>query len=171
MQFEVDEKQRKKAKVPHELLLINLIAVHILWFVAALGMAKSYIEPLLATPVMSASILLYILWRANKALKEDEEWFVKCHWQIAAKRSKIFILMLVLMVTVSTLGWIGYTYLGMMKVAVMALIGGLAILPTMVTVLALIIMESESMQQASQGKLSDAMVEKFPNPGLKVIEE
>ena len=75
------------------------------------------------------------------------------------------------MITVTFLGWIGYTYLGMMKVAVLALIGGVGILPTMVTVLALIIMESDAMHQAKQGKLPDSILEKFPNPGLQVIEE
>ncbi len=171
MQFEVDEKQRKRAKLPHEIFLINLVAVHILWFVAALGVAKSLPYPLLAMPIMSASILGYILWRAKQTLQNEEEWFVKCHWQMAAKRARIFIGMLALLVLVSALGWVGYTHLGMMQVAVIALIGGAGILPIMVTVLALIIMESDAMHQASQGKLGKAIVEKFPNPGLKVLEE
>ena len=170
MQFEVNEEQRNKAKIPHEILLVDLVAIHILWFIAALGIAKTLILPVLATPVMSAMILIYLLWRAKRSIKTDD-WFVKCHWQIAAKRSKIFITMLGLLITVTFLGWIGYTYLGMMKVAVLALIGGVGILPTMVTVLALIIMESDAMHQAKQGKLPDSILEKFPNPGLQVIEE
>ncbi len=171
MQFEVSEQQRKRAKIPHEIFLINLVAVHILWFVAALGIAKSLPQPIIAMPIMSASILIYILWRAKKALQDDEDWFVKCHWQMAAKRARVFIGMLSLLVIVSALGWVGYTYLGMMQIAVMAFIGGAGILPIMVTVLGLIIMESDSMHQASQGKLGKAIVEKFPNPGLKVLEE
>jgi len=171
MQFEVTEEQCLQAKLPHEILLVDLVAVHVLWFIAALGMFNSLPYPTLATPVMSASILGYILWRAGKVRRANEDWFVMCHWQIAARRSKIFIGMLGLLVTVSTLGWMGHTYLGMAKAQIFPFIGGIGLLPTMVTVLALIVMESDAMHQAKQGKLGLGIQEKFPNPGLKVIEE
>jgi len=171
MQFDIDEAQCKKAKFPHEIFLINLVAIHILWFVAALGIVKTLPYPLLATPLMSASILGYILWRANKSKNEDD-WFVQCHWQIAAQRSKVFMGILALLITVSALGWIGYTYLGMMKVAVLAFIGGVGMLPTMVSVLALIIMESDAMHQGAQGKLGKSILEKYPAPAhIKILDE
>ena len=53
----------------------------------------------------------------------------------------------------------------------MALIGGLGILPVMVTVLVLVLIESEALYHANQAKLPDWVVQRFPNPDAKVIEE
>lgn len=79
--------------------------------------------------------------------------------------------MLVIAVTVVTLGWLAYSQLGLMKEAVYALVGGLGVLPIMVTVLVLILMESDALHQASQHKIPDRVVEKYPNPGIPVVEE
>ena len=170
MKFEITEEEAKKAKVPHEIFLTNMVGNHILMFIAALGMAGSYWQPLAMVPVISISLIIYTLWRAKKS-KVEETWYVMCHWQIAARRSRMFINMLLLMVLGSVFGWIGHAYLGMMEVAVYALVGGVAILPTMVTVLVLIVMESDAMHQAAQHKLPDSVVERYPNPAMKVIEE
>lgn len=163
MQFDIPEQQIHRAKFPHELFLTNLIGNHILWFVAALGMAGSFWQPLLVVPVVSLSILFYTLWRAKRA-KDRYEWFEMCHWQLAAKRSKIFIGVLSACGLVFVLGWIGYTYLDLKRVAVMALSGGVGLLPTMVTILVLIVMESDGLHQASHGKMPASLYARFPNP-------
>jgi hypothetical protein len=170
MKFDVSPEECKQAKIPHEIFLTNLIANHILWFVAALGLVRSYWQPLALVPIVSVCVLVYTLWRAKQS-KSRDSWFVMCHWQVAAKRSRVFIIMIALLLTVSALGWAGYTYLGMMQVAVMAVIGGVGILPTMVTVLVLIIMESDALHQAGHQKLPKSIVEANPNPDMKVLEE
>lgn len=170
MKFEIPEEEWKKARVPHEIFLTNMVGNHILMFIAALGIVDSFWQPLAMVPVISLCLLIYILWRAKRS-KTKDAWFVMCHWQIAAKRSRIFIYMLLLMLTVATLSWLGYTYFGMMKVAVYAIAGGLGILPTMVTVLILILMESDAMHQAKQCKLPESVVELYPNPDAIVVEE
>jgi hypothetical protein len=170
MKFQISDETAHKAKIPHEILLTNLIGNHILWFIAALGMAGSYWQPLLVVPLFSFSTLTYILWRARRS-KLMDEWYVMCHWQICAARSRVFIYLLLLSVTVVVLGWVGYTYLGMMKVAVYAISGGVGILPVMVTVLILILMESDALHQASLHKLPKRMVEKYPLPAdIAVLE-
>ena len=170
MRFELGADEIKGAKVSHELFLINLIGNHILWFVAALGVVSSVPQPLMLVPVISIAILGFTLWRARRALTRDP-WFVRCHWQIAAHRSWLFIAMLGLLGFVSTMGWLGYTYLGMKKVEVLALIGGIGLLPVMVTVLVLIIMESDALYQAHQGRLPRSVVQRYPNPQMTVLEE
>lgn len=170
MRFEVSTEEIKKANVPHELFLTNLIGNHILMAVAAGGVAGSFPWVMAMIPAISFSILGYTLWRARRSLRQDP-WYPMCHWQVCARRSKIFIVMLTMLLTIMALGWVGYTYLGMMKEAVMALIGGLGILPVMVTVLVLIIIESEALYHANQAKLPDWVVERFPNPDAKVIDE
>jgi hypothetical protein len=171
MKFQISDDTAHKAKIPHEVLLTNLIGNHILWFIAALGMAGSYWQPLLVVPLFSFGTLAYILWRARRS-KTRDEWYVMCHWQICAARSRVFIYLLLAGVTVVVLGWVGHTYFGMMKVAVYAISGGVGILPVMVTVLILILMESDALHQASLHKLPKRIVEKYPAPAdVPVLEE
>lgn len=170
MKFQVSDETAHKAKIPHEVLLTNLIGNHVLWFIAALGLAGSYWQPLAMVPVFSFVSLAYILWRASRA-KTQDEWFVMCHWQICAARSRVFIYLLLMSLTVVILGWVGYTYFGMMKVAVYAISGGVGILPVMVTVLILILMESDALHQATLQKLPKRMLEKYPAPADLVVLE
>ncbi len=170
MKVEVSEQDAKRAKIPHEIFLTNLIGNHILWFVAALGLARSSWYPLAVVPIASICCLSYVIWRAKRAQKCDP-WFVMCHWQIGAKRSKIFLSMFMIFGLISALGWAGYTYLGMMEEAVYAIIGGMGVLPIMVTTLVLIIMESDMLHQAGQGILPESNLEKFPNSEIVVLEE
>jgi hypothetical protein len=58
-----------------------------------------------------------------------------------------------------------------MREAVWALIGGVGILPVMVTVLVLIIIESDALYHANQAKLPSWVVERFPNAQAKVLPE
>ena len=170
MRFDVSKEEIKKANVPHELFLTNLVGNHILMAIAAGGMAGSFPWLMAIIPAISFSILGYTLWRARKSLTRDS-WYPMCHWQVCARRSKILILVLGLLLLISTLGWVGYTYLGMMKEAVLALIAGVGLLPVMVTVLVLVITESDALYHAKQAKLPNWVVAQFPNPDAKVVEE
>ena len=170
MRFEVSKEEIKKANVPHELFLTNLVGNHILMAIAAGGVAGNIPWIMALIPLISFSILGFTLWRARRSLKTDP-WYVMCHWQVCARRSRIFISMLLMLLTITLLGWVGYTYGGMMKEMVWALIGGVGILPVMATVLVLIIIESDTLYHANQAKLPDWVVERFPNPEARVIVE
>lgn len=170
MRFEVSPEEVKKANVPHEIFLTNLIGNHVLMFVGTTGLAGSFPWIMALTPSISFALMGYTLWRAKRSLKVDS-WYVKCHWQVAARRTKLFLGMMTMLAVVSLLGWLGYTYGGMMKEAVFALIGGIGLLPTMVVMLVLIIMESDALYHANQHKLPDWVVKRFPNPDAKIIEE
>jgi len=168
MQFEISEIEKKQARHPHEIFLINLITNHVLVFIALLGMAKTYPLLMLVTPSISLGLLLYILFRARRSLTQDP-WFVKCHWQIAARRSRLFIAMLAAM--------------GLFVAAVVLVSGGelkpqhyafagVGVLPTILTTLALIIMESDAMHQTRLGILPAKMIQQYPNPdAIRVNEE
>ncbi len=168
MRFDVSDAERKKAKFPHDLFLVNLIANHILAFVATLGMAGNWLWPMFIVPIVSFIILGTIFIRAKRSRQKDA-WFVMCHWQIARRRSAFFIKMMLMLMIIAGSGVYGYTNLGWMKEAVYALIGGVCILPIMVTTLVLILMESDSLHQADKGELPEKIVDLFPNPDAKVI--
>jgi len=157
------EDVRKKARHPHEFLLINLITNHILLFVGLLGMAKDEPWLLLIVPVLSISILSYLMWRALGSQNRDH-WFVFCHWQLCARRSRFFIGMIALM------------GLGILAILVSAggnlndlrpghyAIGGIVMLPTLFSVLALILMESDAVHKAGTGDVPEWLVKKYPPP-------
>ncbi len=171
MKFNITDEESRKAKIPHEIFLTNLVANHILWFIASLGMLKDTPQLLAMVPIFSFAFISFTLWRAKKS-KTTDSWFVMCHWQIAATRSHIFIIMLLFMLSIALLGWLGHVYFDMKEVAVYAIIGGVGILPVMVTVLALIIMESDILHQATLHKVPKGTVKKLRSPQMpEVIEQ
>jgi hypothetical protein len=170
MRFDVSPQEIKKANIPHEIFLTNLIGNHILMTVGVGGLAGTFPWLLAIIPATSFILLGFTLWRARRAIGRDS-WYVMCHWQVCARRSRIFITMLSMLLLVMTLGWLGHNYLGWRKEAVMALIGGTGLLPVMATVLILIIIESDALYHANQAKLPDWVVNRFPNPDAKVILE
>ena len=167
MMYEVSEQDKNDAKHPHDIFLINLIVNHILVFVGLIGMATSYPYLMLIVPAISAIVLTYIMMRAKRSLKEDS-WFVKCHWQLCAQRSKIFIIMIALMAVL--LAAVMLIAGGDPKPQHYA-IGGVVMLPVLVTVLVLIIMESDAVNQARHGQLPKSLAERFPNPNAVVLSE
>ena len=137
---DVPESERKQARHPHEYFLVNLITNHILVFVALLGMAKQEPWLLLIVPIFSVVVLTYLMWRAKLSRGRDP-WFVFCHWQLCARRSRFFIGMILLMG-----------------------LGIAAILPTLFTVLVLILMESDAVHKARVGEVPDGLVRRYPPP-------
>jgi hypothetical protein len=111
-------------------------------------------------PLLSFAALAYTYYRSGKVKREDSE-FIWAHWQVARRWSKLFSMMLTLLLTVSTLGWLANVHLGMMKEAVYAMIGGLGILPTLVSVLILIVIESDSLHHARVGTLPKWALRRF----------
>jgi len=170
MRFQVSNEEIKRANVPHEIFLTNLVGNHILMAVAAGGIAGSFPWVMAVIPAISFVMLGYTLWRAHRGIGRDP-WYVMCHWQVCARRSKLFILMLSLLLVAVVLAWAGHVYGGMMKEAAIALVIGGGILPVMVTVLVLIIVESDALYNANQAKLPQWVVERFPNPDAVVIED
>jgi hypothetical protein len=149
---DVSTEEIKQAKFPHDLFLINLIGNHILTFVATLGLATSWAWPMLIVPIVSFTILGTIIVK-GRAARKSKTAFVIHHWQIAVKRSLFFIKMLLVIMIIAAFGVYGYIGLGWMKEAVFAMIGGICILPIMVTTLVLIIMESDALHRASKAEL------------------
>jgi hypothetical protein len=158
--LEPNEAEIKSAKVPHDVFLSNLIMNHILLFTGISTFGQQYMSYMLLVPIFSVIALAYTFYRANKVKIEDSQ-FVYIHWQIARRWSVLFSGVLTLLVTVSVLGWLGKEYLGIMKEAVYGLIGGLGILPTLVSVLILIVIESDSLHHARVGTLPKWAMRRF----------
>ncbi len=170
MKFEIDEAEIQASKVPHEIFLTNLIVNHILYFAFALS-ASSLPLLIAVTPTVSVLALGYLMIRGRQVVNSDSmPWFVKCHWQVAMKRGRLLLLMLgglvallAVLLSIHLFGGAPFAQI----IPFMAVIT----MPVMVTILALIIMESEGLHHARTGQLSKGMVERYPPPDdITVLE-
>ncbi len=166
MKYDISADELKKARVPHEVFLTNLIFNHVLVFVAIIS-ASSLTQYVVIVPIFSVVSLVYLFWGASRASKHAS-WYVNAHWQIAARRSRFFLLMLAIMGSV--MAAVFMLSGGDMKPQHWAL-GGVAFLPVMITVLGLIVFESESLHQSKNGTLPDWVSERFPENALTPLEQ
>jgi len=157
-QYDVSAEETKNSRIPHEILITNLVFNHILIFVAILS-ASSLWKFVVIVPIGSALCLAYIFWAAKRA-QTTSRWFVCGHWQIVAKRSKMFLGMISAVSTVFAVLWLVSG--GDFKPLHWAL-GGATILPVMATVLVLVVLESDALYQAKQGILPERFETLFPN--------
>ncbi len=159
-EMQVTEEEINAAKVPHDIFLSNLIMNHILLFTGIAAFGGQYIKFLALVPIFSFIALVVTFFRASRIKRENSE-FVYIHWQIAKRWSLLFAGVLTFLCTVSFLGWLGQEYGNMMTEMVYALIGGLGILPTLLTVLVLVVIESDSLHHARMGTIPESAIKRF----------
>ena len=170
-QFDIPPEECKRAKWPHEIFLINLIFNHIFIFCATVAVFNTFpIVPALV-PIISFSIISYIFIKGRQVAASNESWFVKAHWQIAARRNRFFMLLLMITCVISGGGlWLS-KLLGWAKVPTIALIGGVGLLPFMVTLLVLIVIGNESVFVARDGKLPKRFAAQYPDSQSTLAEQ
>lgn len=157
---DVTQQEISAAKVPHDIFLSNLIMNHILLFTGIAAFGGKYIYLLALVPFFSFIALVITFVRSSRVKIEDSE-FVYVHWQIARRWSKLFSIVLALLCTVSLLGWLGQQYSNVMAEMVYAIIGGFGLLPTLVAVLVLVVIESDSLHHARVGSFPKGTKERF----------
>ena len=143
----------RRAKWPHELFLINLVFNHVLVFASTFGVYSTFPLMVLVVPVISLAITGYLLFKAKVIERSDETPLVKAHWQVADKRNKHFLQLLVAAAFVFGGGYALGSTLGWSKVTLIAVLGGAGLLPFMGALLYLIVMGNFSMYQARHNTL------------------
>ncbi len=152
------KKEQKLGQLPHQLFLFNMVGNHILLTVIALSNST---VPWLAfgVPIIGITIIVFTLLM-GLSLKNHESDFVRCNWRMVIKRTKIFMIAYGLLAITGTIAYLIHESMAIKELA-FAIIGGLGILPTMVLVLILTVIESESLNHAMKGELTDKDREKF----------
>lgn len=154
----------RRAKWPHEIFLINLVFNHILVFASTFGVYSTFPLMVLIVPITSVSIVAYIFFTARQVAAGNETPLVKAHWAVADRRNKVFF---ALLSSICLLGgaayWIGILA-GWSKIAVIAILGGVGILPFMVSILVLVVLGNASMYQARHNQLPKGYVSSSQNP-------
>lgn len=142
-----------RAKWPHEIFLINLIVNHILVFASTFGVFSTFPYMVLIVPLMSFAITAYIAIKAKQVAAGNEIPFVKAHWVVADKRNQHFMWLLTITCVVVGGGLLLSRLMGWSKIATLALLGGVGLLPFMVSLLVLIVLGNDSMYQARHSKI------------------
>ena len=164
MDIQSTELERKRARHLHAVLLFNLVVNHIFLFLMSLTLIKASSIPMIIMVALSISILAYIQIRANRSLTSEPSWYVRCHWQFAAKRARLFLILFIALGTLSLALFYGGHAMGMKAVATWALTGGFGLLPFMVAVLGLIVIEFDAEHQSRTGRVPDGAIANYPQP-------
>jgi hypothetical protein len=154
----------KAAKWPHELFLMNLVFNHCFIFIIALALAKSSPALIVITPLLSISIISYILIKQKQIAASNASYFLKGHWKITAVRNIWFLYLLIFTCTISGGGYYIFNALGLSKITLWALVIGVGLLPFMIALLTLITLGSDSINFARDGRLPNNYLAKYPPP-------
>lgn len=162
MEIVTTEAERTKARHLHAVLLFDLVVNHIFLFLMALTLIKQSVFYLILVLVLSVSLLMYILAQAKRSLTNEPSWYIRCHWQFAAKRARLFLSLFIALGTLTVALFYGGQAMGMKAVATWALTGGLGLLPFMVAVLGLIVVEFDAEHQSKTGKVPAGAIAHYP---------
>lgn len=161
--LQTSDTERKRARHLHAALLFNLVVNHIFLFLMALTLIKISRIPMVLMAVISISLIGYILVNAKRAMSNEPSWFIRCHWQFAAKRARLFLILFLVLGTLSVAFFYGGQAMGFKGVAVTAFTSILGLV-FMVAVLALVVLEFDAEHQAKDGKVPAGAIAHCPPP-------
>lgn len=191
MFFAVPESERRQARSPHELAMVNLLLFNLLIGVALLAGSMAQPDSLIGTykwvavavPLLISLAVIVFTWLRAARAGGTSRWFVAAHWKLSAYVVCAAILSLAL-------------FTGSDDAAIEAQIKDLppamqemerrklhsqhmgeqvwariAVVPLILTVMVTIMLESGSIYQAQRGEVPDGLVKRFPPPpGLQGSE-
>jgi hypothetical protein len=111
--------------------------------------------------VLSVTLLGYIMFNAKRSLTNEPSWFVRCHWQFAAKRARMFLVLFLVLGTITVAFIYSGQAMGMSSVAIKAFASILGLV-FMVSVLGLVVIEFDAEHQAKNGKVPAGAIAHHP---------
>ena len=193
MFFPVPEADRRLAKAPHELAMVNLLVFNLLVGVALLAGSMAQPDSLIGTykwvavavPLLiSVAVIAYTWLRAARA-GGTSAWFVAAHWKLSASRYKLLLAAYVICAAILSLARVTGTGDAAIEAQIEDLPPAmqamerrklhsqhmgeqvwarLAVVPLILTLMVTIMLESGSIYQAQQGEVPDGIVKRFPPP-------
>ncbi|MEW8558852.1 MAG: hypothetical protein AB2588_12760 [Candidatus Thiodiazotropha sp.] len=169
MIFDVDESIRKRAKTPHELSMVNLVACHLIAAPASIVLNIGFMGFLIPL-LLSLSVIAFI-WYRSEVETSTEAWFVAAHWRLSANRTRI--LLVGYAISAVILGMAMLATSGSSKGEIMMVaITRVAVVPTLITVMICFVLESGSIYQAGRGDVPESIVKRMPPPdNLPVLQQ
>lgn len=168
MIFNIEDDVTKKAKTPHELFMLNLVAFHLLAAPASIVLEIGLMGFLI--PLGLSLSFIGFLWLKNIYGLSQQHWFVQLHWRLSAKRT--LILLVGYAITASILLFAFLVTSGSDKSDIMMVaLSRVAAVPTLITVMVCFVLESSAIYQAGRGEISNGLVKRYPPPEGVVAQE
>ena len=194
MFYAIDERQRRRGKAPHELAMINLLLfnlpIGIVLLAGSMAAPDSLIArikwPALTVPLLASLAVMAFTWVRAVRVARSGPWFAAAHWRLTAARWRMLLLAYVVtagVVSLAFLGGDGDTAAFEARIADLppamqamerskvtsqnmgaAIWARIGVVPLLLTVMALIMLESGALYQAGRGEVPDGLVERFPPP-------
>ncbi len=194
MFYAIDEGQRRRAKSPHELAMVTLLLFNLPIGIALLAGSMAQPDSLIAAykwigvavPLSLSLLAIGFTWVRAAWAPASEPWFVAAHWKLSGRRYRVLLAAYLVSAAVVSLAFFGghgdeaelerrihdlppaMQQMERHKLdsqdmgsAVWARIG---VVPLLLTVMALIMLESGALYQAGRGEVPDALIGVFPPP-------
>ena len=162
MQYDnVTAAEIKQAQVPHNLFVSGVFIFDLLMTPAIIGLKIGMIGLLI--PLFCSSLLLgYIFIRSRKTTT----WFVDAHWRLAFKNSQWLMLGYAISAALIFIAWLITLTLHdiNMKHILWTALTRIALMPTVIAVLATAVMEASAVPLAIKHQVPDKIVKAFPPP-------
>ena len=157
MQVEITENEKKKARIPHNIFMLNLALFHLLMTPAAIALEIGTIGMML--PLVLSLAIIFYTHSHKKNIQNTEHWFVVNHWELAIKRYKLLLFSYLITAVLMLTGWLlamGSPDPNMQDILKTVFIR-IAIMPVLLMVMINFYLESSAINLASKGELPDSM--------------
>ena len=171
MLFEISKESRTRAKMPHELFMVNLAVGHLLLAPSVFLLMKS-ITALLIPLLISCAVIAFIYIR-GKMVERDGAWYEMVNYKLAWRRSTFLLIAYAVTAVIITGGWM----LGMasnkpaMQDILLTISTRIGIMPTFITVIVTFVLEASAVNQAKAGEIPDSFLKKYPVPADMQVKE
>jgi len=161
MNFEISEEKKRLARVPHNLFVLNILLFNLLLTPAAIvldvGM-YGFLIPL----ICSLSVILYIYLRSYK----QDDWYVEMHWRLSFRRCQFLMIGYAVTALLVAVAWLISLSANDAKMAeiMFTAISRVAVVPTLLAVMATVVLEAGGYHLINSGKVPDWLIKKFPPP-------
>lgn len=161
MNFEVREEEKRSARAPHTIFVLNVLFFNLLMTPAAIvldvGM-YGFLMPLLC----SLSVITYIYIRSNR----QTNWFVDMHWRLSFRRCLLLMAGYGMTALLIIMAWLISLSASDARTGeiMFTAISRVAVVPTLLAVMATIVLEAGGHHLINSGTVPDWLVNKFPPP-------
>jgi len=161
MNFEISDEEKKQAKAPHNLFVLNIFLFNLLMTPAAIVMdvgMYGFLIPL----ICSLSVIAYIYQHSKKTTI----WFVDMHWRLSFRRCQYLMAGYALTAFLVLLAWLISLTASDARMAeiIFTAVSRVAVAPTVLAVMGTVVLEAGGFHLVNQGEVPDALVTKFPPP-------
>jgi hypothetical protein len=164
--------ERRLARIPHEIAMVNLVVFNLLLCAGVIAstlartgsVLENYKTWLILAPLTVSLALIAYSFRRIKQMPAATPWFVAAHWWLATRRYRALLLAYLVTAVLIALGWLLSLASPNVQAVMFVALVRVAVAPLLVSVMVIAVLESSALFQAATGEVPDRLPEQFPPP-------